>query len=59
MYMNMTIIVKQIYRYICQISGEHLQDHWSSGLKSFNLAILIFISLFGVSSCLSRSENGI
>ena len=26
----MTIIVKQDYWYISQISGEHLQDHWSS-----------------------------
>ena len=31
MYMYMTIIVKQIGRYKSQISGEHLQDHWSSG----------------------------
>ena len=29
MYMN--IIVKQIYWYISQILGEHLQDHWSPG----------------------------
>ena len=55
----MTIIVKQIYRYICQISGEHLQDPLSSGLKSLNLAMLIFISLFDVGCCLSRIENGI
>ena len=27
-----TIIFKQIYWYMQQISGEHLQDHWSSGL---------------------------
>ena len=30
-YMYMTFIVEQVYWYISQISGEHLQDHWSSG----------------------------
>ena len=30
-YMDMNIIVKQIYWYISQISGERLQDHWTSG----------------------------
>ena len=29
--MYMTFIVKQVYWYISQISGERLQDHWSSG----------------------------
>ena len=23
-------VVKQVYWYISQVSGEHLQDHWSS-----------------------------
>ena len=27
-----TIIFKYVYWYMKQISGEHLQDHWSSGL---------------------------
>ena len=27
-----TIIFKHVYCYMQQISGEHLQDHWSSGL---------------------------
>ena len=26
-----TIIFKHVYGYMQQISGEHLQDHWSSG----------------------------
>ena len=26
----MTLIVKKVYWYISQISGERLQDHWSS-----------------------------
>ena len=26
------IIFKHVYRYMQQISGERLQDHWSSGL---------------------------
>ena len=29
--MYITILVKQIYWYISQVSGERLQDHWSSG----------------------------
>ena len=28
-----TIIFKHVYWYMQQISGERLQDHWSSGLK--------------------------
>ena len=27
-----TIIFKHVYWYMQQISGEHLQDHWSSAL---------------------------
>ena len=30
LYMYITILVKQVY--ISQVSGERLQDHWSSGL---------------------------
>ena len=30
--MYITIVVKQVYWYISQVSGERLQDHWSSGL---------------------------
>ena len=26
-----TIILKHVYTYMQQISGERLQDHWSSG----------------------------
>ena len=28
-----TIIFKHVYWYMQQISGERLQDHWSSGLN--------------------------
>ena len=34
-----TIIFKHVYGYMQQISGERLQDHWSSGLISENIAI--------------------
>ena len=30
-----TIIFKYVYWYMKQISGERLQDHWSSGFISF------------------------
>ena len=33
-YMYITILVKQVYWYISQVSGERLQDHWSSGVFS-------------------------
>ena len=29
-----TVIFKHVYWYMQQISGERLQDHWSSGLLS-------------------------
>ena len=29
--MYITILVKHVYWYISQVSGERLQDHWSSG----------------------------
>ena len=29
--MGITILVKQVYWYISWVSGERLQDHWSSG----------------------------
>ena len=32
-----TIIFKYVYWYMKQISGERLQDHWSSGLKYVTL----------------------
>ena len=30
--LNYTIIFKYVYWYMKQISGERLQDHWSSGI---------------------------
>ena len=32
-----TIIFKHVYWYMLQISGERLQDHWSSGLTQAEL----------------------
>ena len=31
--MYIIILVKQVYWYISQVSGERLQDHWFSGLS--------------------------
>ena len=52
MYLDFTILVKQIYWYISQVSGERLQDHWSSGLglrlKLFDCYRLFpFLQAFG------------
>ena len=30
-YMYIIILVKQVYWYVSRVSGERLQDHWSSG----------------------------
>ena len=32
-----TIIFKYVYWYMKQISGERLQDHWSSGFSGYDL----------------------
>ena len=34
--MDITILVKQVYWYISRVSGERLQDHWSSGINPAN-----------------------
>ena len=43
-----TIIFKYVYWYIKQISGERLQDHWSSGIHvyyhSSQTSFLVYIS---------------
>ena len=45
-----TIIFKHVYWYMQQISGERLQDHWSSGLFFFSFLLLksnfIFLAFF-------------
>ena len=41
-----TIIVKHVYWYMQQISGERLQDHWSSGLDI--ILRLIFVTFFAI-----------
>ena len=42
-----TIIFKYVYWYMKQISGERLQDHWSSGFRNGygSLVELLFQSL--------------
>ena len=48
-----TIICKHVYWYMQQISGERLQDHWSSGISfirtiwtSFILSIILCENIF-------------
>ena len=42
-----TIIFKHVYGYMQQISGERLQDHWSSGLLLSCLKLTyLFSSIF-------------
>ena len=51
-----TIIFKHVYWYMQQISGEHLQDHWSSGsflIHSKNIEI----TFHGTNFCTSLYYN--
>ena len=49
--------IRQVYWYISQISGERLQDHWSSGCRTFTTFglqkadMVIFFSL-----CFNKRE---
>ena len=44
--MYITILVKQVYLFISQVSGERLQDHWSSGyLIMVRIIIYVVIHL--------------
>ena len=43
-YMYITILVKTVYLFISQVSGERLQDHWSSGFI-FYLQFQVFINI--------------
>ena len=44
--LNSTIIFKHVYWYILLISGERLQDHWSSGI----IIILLSSHVLGFTS---------
>ena len=48
-----TIIFKDVYWYMQQISGERLQDHWSSGFHNiFHLAHCLYqVYVFKPFSC--------
>ena len=41
-----TIIFKHVYGYMQQISGERLQDHWSSGFIIYLFVYLFIYLLF-------------
>ena len=45
-----TIIFKHIYGYMQQISGERLQDHWSSGFRLLAETQLFFFRPYDVGS---------
>ena len=54
-----TKISKYVYWYLQQISGERLQDHWSSGLSSFlysSMYLLHFRFALEVSLAISLSD---
>ena len=42
--MYITILVKQVYWYISQVSGERLQDHWSSGFTMAEAIAALVVS---------------
>ena len=48
-----TIIFKHVYWYMQQISGERLQDHWSSG---FCLRLMLHFSKFCTCLCIFQNS---
>ena len=42
-----TIIFKYVYWYMKQISGERLQDHWSSGINFYSSFLTMLYIKFG------------
>ena len=51
--MYITILVKLVYWYISQVSGERLQDHWSSGyyIQARNNVLFILRTCFPDELC--------
>ena len=47
-----TIIFKYVYWYMKQISGERLQDHWSSGF-----IIIVFLHILNVNAIIYVNFN--
>ena len=43
-YMYITILVKHVYWYISRVSGERLQDHWSSGICRLSKKFMDFVN---------------
>ena len=41
-----TILFKHVYWYMQQISGERLQDHWSSGLFQDYIVVKWLVKVF-------------
>ena len=56
--MYITILVKQVYWYISQVSGERLQDHWSSGLTFYHFSVTQ-VHLYVVKNNLTDTEASI
>ena len=50
--MYITILVEQVYWYISQVSGERLQDHWSSGLRDTVIFVFFYFWDMGYSGIL-------
>ena len=53
-YMYITILVKQVYWYISQVSVVRLQDHWSSGyyIQTRNNVLFILRTCFPDELCI-------
>ena len=49
-----TIIFKYVYWYMKQISGERLQDHWSSGCKYYYIWISYTLTAPTINKCVKN-----
>ena len=50
-----TIIFKHVYGYMQQISGERLQDHWSSGYYYLFYLFIFFFFFFAAAAAATDS----
>ena len=53
-----TIIFKHVYWYMQLISGERLQDHWSSGI-TLQALMLIYLGAFSILHLLALYKEGV
>ena len=52
-----TIIFKHVYWYMLQISGERLQDHWSSGFQTLDICMVSLLLFTKITEAVKLQEG--